>query len=465
MTFTGFIGIASGILALCSYLFYIPAILAGKTRPSRASWWIWGGVGILIVCSYYASGARETIWVPLSEAIGPVIIALLSIKYGEGGWTRLDKWCIFGALIGTFFWWFTSSAIVGLVFYLFTDFMAAIPTIKKSLHRPEHEDKKAWGFVFFGQLLNLFAVEKALFSILVYPIYMIITNGAIFALQFRKRGGTAFSSIDIVSQCLSDIPRTSAFQKAISEKVRAGSTVLDSGTGSGILALFAARAGAKKVISLEYDPFISDAAQKVIEANGAHNVEVRIGDGRRYDFEPGLVFDAVIMEMLTTGMIEEYQVSAVNNLHRRGAVNRDTVFIPSSQDTFVALGNFDFSCYGLNVPFIRHTWRFYDPALRSFTAFSNKTLVHTVEFSQTSLEHCEAVLDIDIVADGVINSVRLTSVTMLTQNISLGDTDSLNGPVVVPLPETTVSAGQRVQLSIRYAFGGGFESIHVSIKP
>ena len=73
MTIPEIIGIVSGFLAFSSYFFYIPAILKGDTKPNRASWWIWGGIGVLIVASYYVLGARGTIWVPISEAIGPVV--------------------------------------------------------------------------------------------------------------------------------------------------------------------------------------------------------------------------------------------------------------------------------------------------------------------------------------------------------------------------------------------------------
>lgn len=466
MDTVAFIGIVSGLLALSSYFFYIPAILSGKTKPNRASWWIWGGIGALIVASYYASGARGTIWVPVSEAVGPAIIALLSIKYGEGGWTRLDRWCIAGAVVGSFLWWFTDSPVTGLLFYLFTDFMAVIPTLRKSYHRPEHEDKTAWGLVFAAQFLNIFAVERVAFSLLVYPIYMTLTNGVVFALQFKKRGERAFSSIDVVSQCLSDIPRTQAFQCAIRTLVKKDDTVLDCGSGSGILALFAAQAGARRVVSLEYDPFIAEAARRVISANSMSGVvDVRVGDGRTYAFEPGLRFDVVIMEMLTTGMIDECQVWAVNNLHRRGAVGKETVFIPSRQDTFATLGYFDFVCYGFTVPFVRHLWRFYHPSMRPFTPLSNALLVHSLNFSQKLPERCEAVLDMRAAAGGVVNAIRLESTTVLTKDISLGDTDSLSGPVVIPVPETRIAAGQSVRLAIRYPFGRGFENVHVTIEP
>ena len=464
MTIQHIIGIASGVVAFGSYFFYIPAILKGETKPNRASWWIWGTVGALIVVSYYASGARETIWVPVSEAVGPAVIALLSVRFGEGGWTRLDRWCLFGAGIGTFFWWITSSAAVGLVLYLFTDLMAIVPTIKKTLHRPENENKTAWGLTFSGQLLNLFAVERWTFSILLYPLYMIFTNGTIFALQFRKKGDKAFSSIDIVSQCLSDIPRTEAFQKAIAEKVRRGDRVLDVGTGSGILALFASRAGARTVVSLEYDPFVADAARKVIEANAGQHVEVRVGDGRTYQFEPGLTFNAVIMEMLTTGMIDEYQVGAINNLHRQGAVTADTVFLPSRQATFITLGDFDFTCYGLTVPFPRHAWKFCADSVKKFRPLTACALLNSVEFSRVTAERFEACINLTVSKGGVVNSAWLSSVSHLTEEVQLGDTDSLNGPVVIPLPRREVREGDIIAVEVKYRFGGGYQNVTIIVK-
>ncbi len=82
----------------------------------------------------------------------------------------------------------------------------------------------------------------------------------------------AFSSLDQVGQCLMDRERSEAFDRAIRSVVQRNHTVLDAGTGSGLLALFAARAGARRVIALEYDPYIATVARANIRANGYEHI-------------------------------------------------------------------------------------------------------------------------------------------------------------------------------------------------
>ena len=92
------LGIIAGIFSFSAYLFYIVAILKGYTRPSRASWFIWAAIGIILAVSYRASGAENTIWVAVSEAIAPTMIAILAIKYGEGGAKPIDIFAFGGAI-------------------------------------------------------------------------------------------------------------------------------------------------------------------------------------------------------------------------------------------------------------------------------------------------------------------------------------------------------------------------------
>src|SRR3990167_5114886 len=141
---TAVAGKVAGIVSLVAFVPYIIAILRGETKPNRATWWIWTVVGFMLGASYFSSGANHTIWVPVSYIIGPIIIATLSIKYGVGGWTRFDRYCLLGAVVSMVFWWMFNSPFIVLLINLFIDFMGALPTIRKAYYEPESEDRTAW---------------------------------------------------------------------------------------------------------------------------------------------------------------------------------------------------------------------------------------------------------------------------------------------------------------------------------
>lgn len=82
-----------------------------------------------------------------------------------------------------------------------------------------------------------------------------------------QEGMHGYEQVGMHFRMLSDQVRMQAFERAISETVKPGDIVCDVGTGSGILAMLACRAGAKKVYAIDRSPFIKTAAQ-LCDANG-----------------------------------------------------------------------------------------------------------------------------------------------------------------------------------------------------
>jgi protein arginine N-methyltransferase 1 len=76
-----------------------------------------------------------------------------------------------------------------------------------------------------------------------------------------------YESLRIHDMMLSDRVRTRAYQSAIEANVKPGDVVVDVGAGTGILALVAARAGARKVYAIEPTGVI-DLARRIAERNG-----------------------------------------------------------------------------------------------------------------------------------------------------------------------------------------------------
>jgi len=181
------LGIIAGIIAFSAYLLYYFSILKKKTVPSRTTWWIWTVVGSIIGISYFFSGARTTIWVPLGEVAGPLGVAILSIWYGEGGWTKFDRYCIVGAIISLLVWFVSGSAVLALISSLGIDLSAALPTIKKIYKDQKSEDRVAWSMTSFANLLNIIAIDKFILGVIIYPLYAMVIDATILFMLWRKK--------------------------------------------------------------------------------------------------------------------------------------------------------------------------------------------------------------------------------------------------------------------------------------
>lgn len=180
-------GAISGLLSVICFVPYIITILQGKTKPHRATWTIWLILGIVLSASYYSTGAVNTLWLPVCAAFGQFIIVILSIKHGEGGWSRFDRFCLIGVGISLILWWQFNSAFIALLCNLFIDFLGALPTIKKSYYQPETEDLLTWILYLSASSFNLLALENWSFTLSVFPLYIFFVNVIIATLLLRRK--------------------------------------------------------------------------------------------------------------------------------------------------------------------------------------------------------------------------------------------------------------------------------------
>lgn len=103
---------------------------------------------------------------------------------------------------------------------------------------------------------------------------------------------------------LIDDKRTLGFERAVRAVVRPGDRVVDVGTGSGILAMMAARAGADKVYALEVTA-MADWAERLAARNGLGNMEVVRGDAVLFD--AGAPVDVLVSEFAGMWFLDEWR--------------------------------------------------------------------------------------------------------------------------------------------------------------
>lgn len=110
---------------------------------------------------------------------------------------------------------------------------------------------------------------------------------------------------------LEDHVRTGAYQAAIEGNAAAfaGKTVLDVGAGSGILAIFAARAGAAKVYAVEATPMAKHAAA-LVRANGLEGV-VEVIQGTVESVSLPQQVDIIVSEWMGYLLLRESMLDSV----------------------------------------------------------------------------------------------------------------------------------------------------------
>lgn len=103
---------------------------------------------------------------------------------------------------------------------------------------------------------------------------------------------------------MADLPRTEALRRAIGQRVRPGDVVADVGAGSGILAMFSARAGAGHVYALESTAMV-EHAESLARANGLGECMTFVrGDAALFD---GAALDLVLGEFAGMWLVEEWR--------------------------------------------------------------------------------------------------------------------------------------------------------------
>ena len=130
---------------------------------------------------------------------------------------------------------------------------------------------------------------------------------------------------------MNDVPRNAAFEKAIVGAVAergADAQILDIGTGSGLLSMMAARAGAKHITTCEEVPAIANLATRIIAKNGyAERISLHKKKSTELTVGTDLPRPAEILisEILSSDLLGEGVLDTFNDAHDRLLAENATI--------------------------------------------------------------------------------------------------------------------------------------------
>ena len=142
-----------------------------------------------------------------------------------------------------------------------------------------------------------------------------------------------YGDLELHRRMVADRWRTEAFARAIRAAVRPGDIVLDVGTGTGILAMIAARAGAARVYAVEQSP-VAQTAANLVKANGLQD-KIKVLRGPASEVALDERADLVISEWLGHMAFVENMLDDVLDARNRNLAD-DGRMLPATVDVHLA---------------------------------------------------------------------------------------------------------------------------------
>jgi SAM-dependent methyltransferase len=263
---------------------------------------------------------------------------------------------------------------------------------------------------------------------------------------------------------LADEVRLSAYERAINATVKLGDVVLDLGSGTGILGLFACRAGAAHVYSIEVGSIIG-LAREICRVNGFRD-RVSYLRGLSTELEPPRKVDVVVADQignlgLNVGLVEFFEDARKRFLKPGGKL------IPACVDLFVTpmecpelFEHVEFwfkSKSGFNLEPV------YAIAMNSLQlsefkgeqVLSSPALLTTVDLAVAEKNEVHADLSFTIERDGVLHGLGSWFSAQLSADVTITNSPLDANPMrrrhlFLPVPRPVqVSKNDKVEVTIR----------------
>jgi len=176
------------LINLLGGIVYIRDTLRGKVQPNRISWGLWS----LAVMVAFAAQVKEGVGIrslaTFMVGFTPLLIFLASFVNKKAYWklTKFDASCGLLSIIGLILWYITKNANIAILFSIFADLMAGIPTLIKSYKFPETENWLEFASSFISVGIVMLTLKTFSFAFLAFPLYIFCYDlAALILIKFK----------------------------------------------------------------------------------------------------------------------------------------------------------------------------------------------------------------------------------------------------------------------------------------
>jgi hypothetical protein len=190
------LGIASAALQFIAMAPYFIDIVRGKTKPERATWWIWLLLNFVSFGAQVGAGAKWSLCMTGGQLIVTGAVAVLSVRYGYGVFHKKDMAAIVFALVGIVLWWLLDSPLMALLVVLAVDLVGFWLTIEKTWKAPHTETLATWAIGAASGFLGAIAAGHWNLTHVIYPLYIGLGNGLLTVIILARRPIVSAESVE-----------------------------------------------------------------------------------------------------------------------------------------------------------------------------------------------------------------------------------------------------------------------------
>ena len=238
---------------------------------------------------------------------------------------------------------------------------------------------------------------------------------------------------------LKDTDRLAVFYEAIEQYDSNTDFAYDLGCGSGILSYFLS-SKFREVISIEAD----FKAFKCAKENLADFDNVCVINSDVLDYEFTKKADLIVCEMLDTALIDEEEIPVLD--YAKKFLKDGGRIIPQGIVNTVELVNMQ-----------RHHIHWDEGA--KYDVLSDEVVYSQFNFSDDIDSDFSSDFRLKANKDALLNGLKITTYTLLDDDIIAGPLPMLNPPLMIPLDERHVKVNDFIHVEIKYSMGKGIESI------
>lgn len=172
-----FIYIGAFVFFITSFS-YIKGTIQGKIKPNKISWFIWTLAPLIAFFAQIKQGVGLESLLTFSMGFIPLLVFIASFVNKNSIWKieKTDLFCGILSILGLFLWQITKKGNIAIFFSIFSDFLAAFPTVKKSFFYPETEDYLIYLGSLIFSLITLLSLDNWAFKNYSFSLYIFLLD-------------------------------------------------------------------------------------------------------------------------------------------------------------------------------------------------------------------------------------------------------------------------------------------------